>query len=390
MSIRVATIPACIVMLMVLAIGAASHSLPARAEPMTSAHPTRSAHASSAVATLPPLFWHQPRSDAAYGVYSISSVAFNAATPGTALAFISYGGHYLLRTTDHGHSWQELTTLQLNMHIPASVVSGHAATTFYVINGSKIFKTENSGTSWTQVQNSWNCTFSRLAIHPVTPTIFYARTSYGFARSLDGGQSWEAQDAEFCGGGPRPTSFAVGVNQPSVVYVSEYEDDGGGVTRSTDYGASWQEVSTGLPHKLNSTNYVTVLQVIVDPRNADVAYALLENGNVFKTTSGGAQWELLNQGVESVLLRALAYDQAHDYRLYASTYDSIYMLEDGATTWQRVPTTPLAQPSSSPNTWYLTVDPADETRLIAYGSQGMHATLPQRGKQVLPMVEKGY
>ncbi len=56
-------------------------------------------------------------------------------------------------------------------------------------------------------------------------------------------------------------------------------------------------------------------------------------------------------------------------------YD-IYALDDGASTWQKLPLPPPPQPSSFPQTWRLAVDPFDATGLALWGDNGIVVSQP--------------
>jgi photosystem II stability/assembly factor-like uncharacterized protein len=77
---------------------------------------------------------------------------------------------------------------------------------------------------------------------------------------------------------------------PTTVYVASYY---GGIFKSTDAGATWATMSTGLPRMLIS-------DLAFDPTDATIMYAVAGEssstrpGNgLYKTTNGGQTWALL-------------------------------------------------------------------------------------------------
>jgi hypothetical protein len=61
--------------------------------------------------------------------------------------------------------------------------------------GSKVFKTVNGGTSWTNISTGLpNIPANCVAVHPSTPTDVYIGTDLGVFYSADGGTTWEAYD----------------------------------------------------------------------------------------------------------------------------------------------------------------------------------------------------
>src|SRR4051794_22632073 len=80
------------------------------------------------------------------------------------------------------------------------------------------------------------------------------------------------------GGPPGGELFHVAVsrNRAATLFASALH---GGVFRSVDAGASWQEVDNGLPEDASC-------EIDIDPRMTRVVYALCDE-TVFKTADGG-------------------------------------------------------------------------------------------------------
>ena len=131
----------------------------------------------------------------------------------------------------------------------------------------------------------------------------------GVYRSRDGGKSWENVGLE---GSQHIGRIAVDPRDSDVVWVAAQGplwNEGGerGVYKTTDGGATWQQVLAISPH--TGAN-----EVHLDPRDPDVAYAsayqrrrrvwtLIDGGPesaIYKTTDGGATWRKLTNGIPSV------------------------------------------------------------------------------------------
>lgn len=128
----------------------------------------------------------------------------------------------------------------------------------------------------------------------------------------------------------------------------------------------------------SSDRPASIVQVVVDPRDANTVFARTENGLVYKTINGGAQWVPMDQGFESVNVLSLVLDPARSYRLYAVASQQLYFLDDGAQTWQVLKARPLPVGMIAPN-------PAN-SELLVYGSSGLYVGLEERGTSVLPVV----
>ena len=82
-------------------------------------------------------------------------------------------------------------------------------------------------------------------------------------------------------------ALAIDPDMPDTLYAGVY---GGGVWKSTNGGASWRAVNTGL-----TDTFVSALAI--DPDTPTTLYAGTGYGGVFKSTNGGGDWSGLNTGL---------------------------------------------------------------------------------------------
>lgn len=171
---------------------------------------------------------------------------------------------------------------------------------------------------------------SEIAIDPRNPAIFFVGFSTGgLFKTGDNGVTFDPvfdkEPVQSIG------AVAVSPSNSDVVWVGTGEASdrntaewGNGVYRSTDGGGTWQHV--GLE------NSRTIGRVVVDPRNADTAYAVA-GGNLwadggerglFKTADGGQTWKAILQGPapHNAVLGCvdLALDPANPDIIYAAMY----------------------------------------------------------------------
>ncbi|MBI2837480.1 MAG: glycosyl hydrolase [Acidobacteria bacterium] len=181
-----------------------------------------------------------------------------------------------------------------------------------------VWKTVNSGTTWTPVfdeQGSYS--IGCVTIDPSDPLNVWVGTgennsqrsvSYGDGvyKSTDGGKSWEnvgLKSSEHIG------KILVDPRSSKVVYVAAQGplwSPGGdrGLYKTTDGGKSWNQV-------LKISENTGVTDIAFDPRNPDVIYAaayqrrrhvwtLIDGGpegGLHKSTDGGATWKKLENGL---------------------------------------------------------------------------------------------
>ena len=183
----------------------------------------------------------------------------------------------VLRTTDGGVNWD-------------------APYTSYQDSGARA-----QGKKWTTTgledTNAWH-----YDINPTNASRHYiCYTDIGFARSTDGGGTWISSRT----GSPwtntfyqiafHPTPgvlFAAASSKHDIPHSTQLVDPpslGGGVVKSTDDGATWANVSSGLPA-------VPATSIVYDTSTGTHYVAMWSNG-VWKSTNGGGSWASASTGL---------------------------------------------------------------------------------------------
>jgi photosystem II stability/assembly factor-like uncharacterized protein len=93
---------------------------------------------------------------------------------------------------------------------------------------------------------------------------------------------------------PLGHSLAIDPQTPGVLYATSY---GGGVFKSTDGGATWAAINSGLPSGL-------AMAIVVDPQTPSTVYVTVAPavgiiGGAFKSTDGGVNWTRMSSGLPS-------------------------------------------------------------------------------------------
>ncbi len=125
-----------------------------------------------------------------------------------------------------------------------------------------------------------------ITVDPSDSNLIYAGTHDGPYRSLDGGDSWQRLPFPE---GPQVWSIAVHPQEPRILYAGTSPL---GIYRSEDRGESWTRIyAPDAPEPVKMDFPCRVMRLAADPSNPSDLYATLEVGGVIRSLDGGASWE---------------------------------------------------------------------------------------------------
>jgi hypothetical protein len=187
--------------------------------------------------------------------------------------------------------------LRPNWMTPFFISQHNPLTLYYGAN--VLFKSLDRGDSWTAVSTDltsrpaqqgnvpWG-TLTSVAESPLQPGLLYAGADDGYLHvTRDDGNTWRRIDE----GLPERwvTRLVASQHDLATVYVSltgyRYDDFEKYLYVSTDYGASWEPISSNLPSE-------PINVVAEDPENPDILYVGTDAG-VYASLDRGASWQAL-------------------------------------------------------------------------------------------------
>jgi len=262
-------------------------------------------------------------------IYAVPNVTLTAISVGSNTNAIiggySYSGGYsggvLYYTKDGGDTWTEGGE---SSNLIYSITHVSADSAYAVGQKGLILLTTDGGEHWTQISDA-NPGFSGIYFssssvgYAVTLTDLYILSVY---KTTDAGESWDISYVD--------SSFA-----PSNAFLNAvfFIDDmtgfiaGSKLIKTTDGGATWNEVNTGI-----TSNAIFQDVYFVDDNLGFAVYRDPFNGDgAIKTTNGGTTWTPLNINNDK-------YDKGYIYFAdenlgFISGYSTLYRTTDGGENW---------------------------------------------------------
>ncbi|MCD6333547.1 MAG: T9SS type A sorting domain-containing protein [Bacteroidales bacterium] len=212
------------------------------------------------------------------------------------------------RSTDGGNSFRGgksgiTGTNRWNWKTPY-VLDPNTPSTLY-IGSQKVWKSTNRAAGWTRISNdltngaqAWNYgTITALAVSPLNDHIIYAGTDDGNVWiTTNGGVALNWTKVS----DPLPVRWVTCVaadpfdEQTGYVAFSgiRYHDFEPHLFRTTDLGATWEDISGNLPD-------LPINNIIIDPDNQGTFYVATDDG-VYVTYDAGVTWDVLGNGMPAV------------------------------------------------------------------------------------------
>src|SRR5262245_62014986 len=212
-----------------------------------------------------------------------------------------------------GEASYSIGAIELDPKNPSTVWvgSGENNSQRSVSYGDGVYKSDDGGRSWRNVGLKKSEHIGKIVIDPKNSDVVYVAAQgplwgpggdRGLFKTTDGGKTWK--DVLTISENTGVSDVVMDPRNPDVLYASAYQRrrhvwtliDGGpesAIYKSTDAGATWNKLRSGLP-----TVDLGRIGLAVSPANPDVVYATVEaaerRGGIFRSQDRGATWERMN------------------------------------------------------------------------------------------------
>jgi photosystem II stability/assembly factor-like uncharacterized protein len=303
----------------------------------------------------------------------------------------------IFKTVNGGTTWTPIFDDQSNPSIGDMALAPSNPSILYVGTGEPnnrqssswgdgMFKSMDSGRTWTHIGLRETHHIGRIVVHPHDPEIVYVAAlgdlwgpnkERGVYKSTDGGANWT--QALFINEDTGVSDIAIDPQSPNILYAAAYErrrtvfgyDGGGpdgGIYRSLDSGAHWAKLAGGLPAQGDYGRCA----LDVSRSNHNVVYALIEHrtrGGVYKSENQGATWTRTSDTNDRPSYYSqIRVDPNNENKVWLGGVP-LYMSEDGGKTF-------VTNRAGRIHTDFhaIWIDPNNSDHLLAGCDGGVHVT----------------
>jgi len=233
--------------------------------------------------------------------------------------YVAVGSGNVWKTTNAGTTWETIFDDQGSYSIGCVTLDAKTPSTVWIGTGENVggrhvgygdgvYKSLDGGSTWTKKGLEHSQHIGKILVDPRDSDVVFVASQgplwsaggeRGLFKSTDGGESWTLilSAGEYTG----VNDVVMDRRDPDVLYASTHQHlrnvaalvNGGpesGIHKSTDGGATWRELKTGLPEEDMGR-----IGLVLSPQDPDVVYATIElgdrKGGFYRSADRGESWE---------------------------------------------------------------------------------------------------
>jgi photosystem II stability/assembly factor-like uncharacterized protein len=256
--------------------------------------------------------------------------------------------------------------------------------------GNGVYRSTDGGSTWVHVGLEETRHIGRIQVHPSNPDVAYvaalgnlwrASAMRGVFKTTDGGRRWEK--VLYLDTLTGVVDLVMDPRNPNTLYAAAYQrlrrtwgfnggGPGSGIYKTTDAGASWRELTTGIPQGDKGR-----IGLAMAATNSNVLYATIEHADssgTYRTADGGGTWTRVNPlDPRPMYYSHVFVDPTNENVVYLAA-SSVSRSEDGGRTFTTLPTAPTYDVGVHGDFHTMWIDPADPSHFFLAGDGGLHQT----------------
>ncbi|MDF1571582.1 MAG: hypothetical protein P1P82_08210 [Bacteroidales bacterium] len=232
--------------------------------------------------------------------------------------YVAVGSGNVWKTTNAGVTWMAIFDDQGSYSIGCVTIDPNDPNIIWVGTGENVggrhvgygdgvYRSPDGGKTWKNMGLKQSEHIAEIIVHPENSDVVFVAAQgplwngggeRGLYKTTDGGNTWNQvlADNEWTG----VTDIAMDPENPDRIYAATWQrhrtvaafmggGPGSGIHRSTDGGATWEKLSTGLP-----SSDMGKIGIAISPFDTDIIYAAIEldrrKGGLYISRNGGSNW----------------------------------------------------------------------------------------------------
>ena len=256
--------------------------------------------------------------------------------------------------------------------------------------GNGVYRSDDGGATWMHLGLTETRHIGKVEVHPTDPDVAYVAAlgnlwaespDRGVFKTTDGGATWSHVLAIDPWTGV--VDLVMDPDSPETLYAASYQrmrrawgfnggGPGGGIHKTTDGGATWTRLTTGLPE-----GDLGRIGLAISASNPMVLNALVEHADrdlqgTYRSEDGGATWERVNPlNGRPMYYSEIFIDANNENRVYELATQS-FVSDDGGRSFRQIAVPPTYDVGVHADHHALWIDPHDPEHLYLGGDAGMH------------------
>lgn len=268
---------------------------------------------------------------------------------------------YIYKSRDSGQSWTNLSQgMSYSRVIAMAIDPTYPATVYAGTKGDAVYKSHDGGQRWISMRTGLDdatitSVVNQFIFDPADAQHIFLATTMGVFETKNGGEQWTKR-MEGMKEVLMVVTLAMDPTRPSILYAGT----SGGVYKSIDQAGHWEKVNNGLvpPDMLKTSRALNVTSILVDPYAPDTVYAATLSG-LYKTTDAARAWTRVGGSLADQMIITMVLDRTRQGVIYITGRDGVHRSEDGGTTWKLMNTglattnvRAIAQSATDPKVFY--------------------------------------